>query len=79
MKIASAVRAVLEPEKIIKKIKIGQQCYISRVCGGGTPIVGMMKLGTLVDVLDVMNYDNFHLRVICSLGARGGSKNRFCL
>ncbi len=37
MKIGLCVWAVREPEKIKKKIKKGQQRYISRVRGGGTP------------------------------------------
>jgi hypothetical protein len=42
-------------------MKKGQQRYISRVCGGGTSLGGMMKLGTVVDVLDVVNHAIFHL------------------
>jgi hypothetical protein len=36
-----------------------------------------MKLGTLVDVPDVINHAKFHLRVISSLGAGGGPKGDF--
>jgi hypothetical protein len=78
MKIGLVVRAEREPEIIIK-LKKGQQRYISRVRGGGTLIGGMMKLGTMVDVPDIMNHANFHLRVMSSLGAGGGSKRGFCL
>ena len=78
MKIGSAVWAVREPQKMVKKNKKiknkGQQRYISRVRGGETPIGGMMKLGTFVDVPDVMNHANFHLRVMGSLGAGRGSR-----
>jgi hypothetical protein len=59
--------------------KKGQQRYISRVRGGGTPIGGMMKFGTFVDVPDVMNHAEFHLRVMSSLRAGWGSKRGFCL
>jgi hypothetical protein len=38
-----------------------------------------MKLGTLVDVPDVMNHVNFHLRMVSSFGAGGGSKRGFSL
>jgi hypothetical protein len=41
MKIDLFVRAVHEPEKI--KVKNGQQRYISRICGGGTPKGGELK------------------------------------
>jgi hypothetical protein len=38
MKIDFFVRAVREPKKMMKRIKQkGQQRYISRICGGGTP------------------------------------------
>jgi hypothetical protein len=83
MKIGRLVRAVRVPKKIIKKKKKtkkkGQQRYISRVRGGETPIVGMMKLGTLVDVPNVMNRANFHLHLMSSLRASGGSKRGFRL
>jgi hypothetical protein len=38
-----------------------------------------MKLRTFVDVPDVMNHANFHLRVMSSLRAGVGSKRGFCL
>jgi hypothetical protein len=57
----------------------GHQRFISRVRGGGTPTGGMMKLGTFVDVADVMNRANFHLRVMSSFRAGGRSKKGFCL
>jgi hypothetical protein len=50
---------------------------MSRVRGGGTPVGGLMKLDTFVDIPDVMNHANFHLRVISSLGAGGGQKGGF--
>jgi hypothetical protein len=76
MKIGSTVRAVREPEKIVKtknKNKKGQQRYFSRVRGGGTPIGGIMKFGTIVDVPDVINLANFHICSMSSLGAGWGS------
>jgi hypothetical protein len=48
MKIDLFVRAVREPKKIVKKDKKGQQRYISRICGGGTPKDGELKLGAFV-------------------------------
>jgi hypothetical protein len=39
----------------------------------------MMILGTFVDVTDVMNYAMFHLRVMSSLRAGGGSKMHMAL
>jgi hypothetical protein len=36
-----------------------------------------MKLNTFVDVLNVINHANFHLRVMSSLGAGGGQKGGF--
>jgi hypothetical protein len=61
------------------KNRKGQQRYISRVRGGGTPLGRLMKLGTFVDVPDVINHANFHLRVMSSLWACWGSKRGFCL
>jgi hypothetical protein len=58
MKIDLFVRAVREPKKIKRKEK-GQQRYISRICGGGTPKDGELKLGTFVQLLDVINHTNF--------------------
>jgi hypothetical protein len=60
MEIDLFVRAVREPEKIKKK-KNGQQRYISRICGGGTPGDGELKLGTFVEPMDVINHINFYL------------------
>jgi hypothetical protein len=49
-------------KKVYKKInKKGQQPYISRMRGGETPEGSVMKLSTLVELLDVMNYAKFHL------------------
>jgi hypothetical protein len=62
-----------------RSVKKGQQRYISRVRGGGTPMAGMMKLGTFVDVMHVVKYVVSNLRVISSLRARGGSKKMFPL
>jgi hypothetical protein len=62
MKICSSVRAPRKPEKVYKKYnKKGRQRYISRVRGGVTPVDGMMKLGTFVEPLDILNHANFHL------------------
>ena len=78
MRIGRSVRAVGELKKILKKSKKkGQQRYISRVRGGGTPKGGMMKLGILVDVLDVMNHAKFHLHKMNILRASGGQKRGF--
>ncbi len=41
-------------------MKKRQQRYISRVREGGTRVGGAMKLGTLVELPDVMNHANFH-------------------
>jgi hypothetical protein len=29
--------------------------------GGGTPVDGMMKLGAVVELLDIINHANFHV------------------
>ena len=80
MKIGSAVWAVREPQKMVKKnFKKGQQRYISRVAGGGTPMGGMMKLGIFIDPPDVMNHASFHLYMMNTLRPSGGSKKGFCL
>jgi hypothetical protein len=47
---------VREPEKTKNKNKRGQQRYISRICGGGTPKDGELKLGTFVEPMDVSTY-----------------------
>jgi hypothetical protein len=52
----------------------GQQRYTSRGRGGGTLKGGMMKVGTFVDVLDLMNSAEFHLRVMSSFGSWRGVK-----
>jgi hypothetical protein len=44
MKIDLFVRAVREPKKVKKLNKKGQQRHISRICGGGTPEDGELKL-----------------------------------
>jgi hypothetical protein len=75
MKIGLFVRAVREPKKIIKnKNKKGQQRYISRICRGGTPKDGELKLGTFVELMDVMNHTNFYLFLMNSFRASGGQK-----
>jgi hypothetical protein len=50
----------------------GHQRYISRARGGGTPVSGMMKLGTFVEALDNMNNANFNLHKKNILRASGG-------
>jgi hypothetical protein len=55
-------------ENCVKNGKKDTQRWISRLRGGGTPVGGMMKLGKLVEPLD-MN----------SLWASGGSQKRFSL
>ncbi len=47
--------------------------------GGGTPKDGDMNFGTLVDPMEVINHANFHLHLMSSFGASGGSKNRIYL
>jgi hypothetical protein len=42
--------------------------------GGGTPLGGVMKLGTFVHPPDVVNHANFHLYVMNILQASGGQK-----
>jgi hypothetical protein len=42
-------------------MKKGQQPYISRVHGGVTPVGSVMKLGTVVELPDVINRARFHL------------------
>jgi hypothetical protein len=39
--------------------KKGQQCYISRICRGGTPKDGKLKLGAFVKLVDIINHVNF--------------------
>jgi hypothetical protein len=73
MKIDPFIRAVREPAKI-KKMKKGQQRYISRICGGGTPNGGALKLDTFVELMDVINHTNFYLIPINSFRASGGQK-----
>jgi hypothetical protein len=75
MKIDLFVRAMHEPKKTKNKNKKGQQRYISRICGGGTPEGGELKLGTFVKLMDVINYTNFYLFLMNSFWASGGVKN----
>jgi hypothetical protein len=44
---------------------------------GGTPSGGMMKLGTFIDLLDVINHANFNLHMMIILRASGESKRGF--
>jgi hypothetical protein len=80
MKIDLFVRAVREPKKIIIENKEGgQQRYISRLCRGGTPEDGELKLGTFVKPVDVINHTTFYLCLMNSLRVSGGSKMRIYL
>jgi hypothetical protein len=80
MKIGLLVRAVSAPKKTNKnKNKNGQQRYISRVCGGGTPEDVELKLGAFVEIADLMNLTNFYPFLINSFRASGGSKMRINL
>jgi hypothetical protein len=54
------------------KKKKGQQSYITHVRESGTPIGVMMKLGTFVDVLDVLNNAQFYLHTMNIFRASGG-------
>jgi hypothetical protein len=47
------------------------------VRGVGTPVGGMMKLDTFVELSDLMNRANFHLCLMSSLWASEGSKRGF--
>jgi hypothetical protein len=78
MKIDLFVRAVREPKKTKTKIKRGQR-YISRICGGGIPKDGELKLGTIVELVNIINLTNFYLFLMNSFRASGGSKIRICL
>jgi hypothetical protein len=73
MKIGLFVRAVREPKKIKIKNK-GQQRYISRICRGGTPKDGELKLGTFVELMDLMSHTNFYLFLMNVFRASGGQK-----
>jgi hypothetical protein len=73
MKIDLFVRAVREPKR--KK----RQRYISRICGGGTPKDGELKLRTFVELMDVINHTNFYLFLMNSFQASGGSKMKIYL
>ena len=72
MKIGLSVWAVREPEKVIRRKR--HQRYISRMRGGGTPGDGEMKLGTFVELMDIINHANFHLYLMTSFWASGGQK-----
>jgi hypothetical protein len=77
MKIGLSVPALRESKKI-KNNKKGQQCYISRICWGGTPKDGELKLGTFVEPEDFMNDTNFYLLLMNSFRASEGSKMKIC-
>jgi hypothetical protein len=79
MKIDLFVRAVREPEKIIKKVRKGQQRYISLMRGGGTPKDDKLKLVTFVEPMDLVNDSTFYLFLINSFRASEGSKLRIYL
>jgi hypothetical protein len=70
MKIELFFRAVRKP----KKIKKGQQCYISCKCGGGTPEDGEFNFSTFVELVDVINYTIFYLLLMNSFRASGSQK-----
>jgi hypothetical protein len=78
MKIDLFVRAVRERENK-KQNKRGLQRYISRMRGGGTPKDGELKLGTFVELANVINHANFYLFLVYSFRASGGSKMRIYL
>jgi hypothetical protein len=61
-----AVRDLREQER-----KKGQQHYISRICGGETPIDGELKLGAFVELVDIINHINFCLFLMNSFRASG--------
>jgi hypothetical protein len=66
-----------EPEKMEKnKNKKGHQRYISCMCGG-TPAGNMMKFSIVVEPLNIMNHVSFHLNLMASVRATGGSKRGF--
>jgi hypothetical protein len=61
--------------RVIKnKNKKGQQRYISRICGGGTPEDDELKFGTIVELMDIIDRTNFHLFLMNSFQASGGQK-----
>jgi hypothetical protein len=71
MEIKPFVRAVRERKKIMKKIIKGQQLYVSRMCRGGIPKVSELKLGTFVDLVEIINHTNFHLFLMNIFGLVG--------
>jgi hypothetical protein len=71
MKIDLFVRAVREPEKIIKIKKDNN--VIFHVCAG-TPKDGELKLGKFVEPMDVIIHTNFYLFLVNSFRASGGQK-----
>jgi hypothetical protein len=59
MKIDLFVRAVREPKKIIKnKNKKGTTTYFTYM-RGRNPKDGELKLGTFVELVDIINHTNF--------------------
>jgi hypothetical protein len=80
MKIGSAVQSLSEPEKIIalKKMKNKtDKTVIFTYALGGTPIVGMMKLGSLVELSDVISLAKFNLNWMDDMCACSGSNKGF--
>jgi hypothetical protein len=65
------------PKKIIKKVQKGQQRYILRIRGGGTPESGVIKLGTFFDAQDFINHAKFYVHQMNGVRAWRGSKNSF--
>jgi hypothetical protein len=77
MKIDIFVRTVREPKKTIETYKKDNNVIISRVCGGGTPKDGELKLDTFVELVNIINHTSFYLFLMNSFRASGGQKLRF--
>jgi hypothetical protein len=71
MKIDLFVRAVREPRKIIKVNQKRTTTLYFTYMRGGTPKDGKLKLGTFVELIDVMNHTNFYLFLMNSFRASG--------
>jgi hypothetical protein len=74
MKIDLFFQAVREPKKIKNKNEKGQQRFIPRICGGGTPEDGELKLDAFVELMDVMNHSNFYIFLMNSFRAIAGGQ-----
>jgi succinate dehydrogenase flavin-adding protein (antitoxin of CptAB toxin-antitoxin module) len=75
MKIDLFVRAVHEPKKIIIKIKKRDKDVILHVYAEAEPPKdGELKLGTFVELMDIINDTNFYLFLMNSFRASGGQK-----